>query len=98
VLLRRLEVAAPMKEASVSGLDVVRVLLMVGFRIGATDGGVVAMQRAKCVLFVPATGDVSEPTLLVLTRAAGIDQAQLQALLARLRQRDTVPDGAECST
>jgi hypothetical protein len=78
-----------------SSAEAVRVLLVLGFRVVRSDPLQVTLDRAGRLAFVPRQGDLSNATLDALMRHVGVGPPELGALLARLRDRDTLPDPQE---
>jgi hypothetical protein len=81
----------------VSGLDAIRMLLTLGFRIRGANGLEASLQRDGCIVCVPSGGDLSEQVYTMLLDAARIDPSAADRLLARLRCRDTLPDTGEAT-
>jgi predicted RNA binding protein YcfA (HicA-like mRNA interferase family) len=76
----------------VTGMDAIRMLLALGFRIGRSNGSVVALEKNGRIVFVEREGTLSEVTLAAILEAAQIGPSVADRLLARLRCRDTLPD------
>jgi hypothetical protein len=74
----------------VSGLDAIRMLLTLGFRIRGSNGSEATLERDGCIVCVPCDG-VSEGAYVMLLDAARIDPGAADQLLARLRCRDKLP-------
>jgi hypothetical protein len=80
----------------VSGLDAIRMLLILGFRIRGSNGPEATLERDGCIVCVSCDG-VSEQAYAMLLNAARIDPSAADRLLARMRCRDTLPDTGEAS-
>jgi hypothetical protein len=80
----------------VSGLDAIRMLLTLGFRIRGSNGPEATLERDGCSVCVPCDG-VSDQAYAMLLEAARIDAGVAAQLLARLRCRDTLPDTWEAT-
>jgi predicted RNA binding protein YcfA (HicA-like mRNA interferase family) len=76
----------------VKGYDAVRMLLTLGFRIGRTNGSVVALERGGRVVFVSRDEELAPATFAAILDAAQIGPAVAYRMLARLSCRDTLPD------
>jgi hypothetical protein len=73
----------------------VHLLLVLGFHVIRSDPFQVTLDRAGRLAFVPRQGELSDATLDALMRKVGVAPPELGALLARLRDRDTLPDPQE---
>lgn len=76
----------------VKGVDAIRMLLTLGFRIGRSDGSVVALERDGRIVFLSRDEDLSAQTFGTILDAAQIGPAIAYRILARLSCRDTLPD------
>ncbi|HEX8789537.1 MAG TPA: type II toxin-antitoxin system HicA family toxin [Polyangiaceae bacterium] len=76
----------------VKGFDAIRMLLALGFRIGRSNGSVVALEKSGRIVFLSRDDDVSPVTLTAILEAAQIGPAVAYRILARLNCRDTLPD------
>ena len=75
-----------------SGLDAIRLLLAVGFRVGRSTGGEAALEREGRIVYVAPERELSDETVRAILEAARIEPAELGTILAQLRARDTLPD------
>lgn len=76
----------------VKGVDVVRMLLALGFRLGRSNGSVLGLERDGRIVFVPRDEEMSPRTLAAILEAAQIGPAIAHRMLARVNCRDTLPD------
>lgn len=76
----------------VKGYDAIRMLLTLGFRIGRTNGSVVALERGGRVVFVSRDEELASHAFAAILDAAQIGPAIAYRMLARLNCRDTLPD------
>ncbi len=76
----------------VKGFDAIRLLLALGFRIGRSNGSVVALERSGRIVFVSRDEELGPQTFAAILEAAQIGQAVANRILARLSCRDTLPD------
>jgi hypothetical protein len=76
----------------VPGLEAIRMLLALGFRVRGAIGSEVTLERGASMVCVPRDGDLSDRAFTMLLDAAHIDPDAADRLLARLRCRDTLPD------
>ena len=86
-----------MNNSRVSGLDAIRMLLTLGFRVRGANGPEVTLERDGCNVCVPRDGDLSERVYTTLLDAVRIEPGAANQLLARLRCRDTLPDSGEAT-
>lgn len=76
----------------VKGLDAIRMLLVLGFRVGRSDGSVIALERDGRIAFVSRDEHLSPGTFAAILDAAQISPAIAYRILGRLACRDTLPD------
>lgn len=77
---------------AVKGFDAIRMLLTLGFRVGRSNGSLVALERHGRIVFVSRDEDLTPETFAAILDAAQIGPAVAYRLLARLSCRDTMPD------
>ncbi len=77
---------------SLSSREAVHILLILGFRVIRSDPFQVTLDRDGHLAFVPRRDELGDATLDALMRTVGIGPPELGALVARLRDRDTLPD------
>lgn len=76
----------------VKGFDAIRMLLTLGFRIGRSNGSLVALERNGRIVFVSRDEELSSATFAAILEAAQVGPALAYRILARLSFRDTLPD------
>jgi hypothetical protein len=76
----------------VSGLDAIRMLLVLGFRVVESSGSDAALERDGRTVYLPRDEELSDALFAAVLGAARIDGTTAGQLLARLRCRDTLPD------
>ncbi len=72
----------------VTGMDVIRMLLALGFRIGRSNGSVVALEKNGRIAFVEREGTLNDAAFGAILDAAQIGPSVAHRLLARLSCRD----------
>jgi hypothetical protein len=88
---RRTPSAAP----RLTSREAVRVLLILGFRVVGANPLQVTLDRGGRLAFVPRRDELSDTALDALMRNVGVGPPELTALIARVRDRDTLPDSHE---
>lgn len=76
----------------ISGYDLSRVLIVVGYRLVGATGGYACMQRGEDALMVPQADSLDVEQLHTLLTNAKLDPHQFVTLLRRLGDRDTLPE------
>src|SRR5579871_566882 len=66
-----------MTSPSMSGLDAIRLLLAVGFRVGRSSGGEAALERDGRIVYVAPERDLSNEALGAILEAARIQPEEL---------------------
>ncbi len=72
-----------------------RILLILGFRVVESNPLQVTLDRGGHLAFVPRHDELSDAALDALMRKVGVGPPELTALIARVRDRDTLPDAQE---
>jgi transcriptional regulator of NAD metabolism len=84
-------------EHRITGHDVVRALLLAGYRLAGGEMGHAIVGRGETLLAVPQR-QLQDGEIVSLLDSAGILPLEFLVLLNRMASRETLPDPAEAAT